>query len=140
MYNVFEGHGEDTDNDTVTTITPITNIAGMTATTAGTMGTVQPSMMSTVNAEIAAAINQLLANQTAIMTQMAGLSFAPAPANPATRYRAIINVPPIQQLAVPFQHQFTAGDFSARRGGRCPGCGRGRGRGGSGRTPFTDYQ
>jgi hypothetical protein len=59
MYNIFEGPGEDTDDDTVTTITPITNVAGMTATTAGTMGTGQPSMMSSVNAEIAAAINQL---------------------------------------------------------------------------------
>jgi hypothetical protein len=140
MYNVFEGTGEDTDNDTGTTITPITNVAAMTATTAGTMGTAQPSMMSTVNAKIAAAINQLSANQTAIMTQMAALSFTPAPANPTTRYRAIANVPPIQQLAVPFQQQFPAGDFSAGRGGGRGGRGRGRGHGGRGRTPFADYQ
>jgi hypothetical protein len=68
----------DTNDDTVTMITPITDIAGMTATTASRMGTVQPSMMSTVNAKIAAAINQLSANQTAIMTQMAALSFTQA--------------------------------------------------------------
>ncbi len=117
MYNLFEGTGEDTDDDTVTTITPITDVAATTATTAGTMGTAQPSMMSTVNAKIAAAINQLSANQMAIMTQMAALSFTPAPANPTTRYRAIANIPPIQQLAVPFQQQFPAGDFSAGRGG-----------------------
>jgi hypothetical protein len=117
MYNIFEGTGKDADNNTVTTITPITDVAAMTATTAGTMGTAQPSMMSSVNAKIAAAINQLLANQTAIMTQMAALSFTPAPANPTTRLRIIANVPPIQQLAVLFQQQFPAGDFSAGRGG-----------------------
>ncbi len=93
MYKVFEGTSEDTDSDTVTTITPITGVAAMTATTAGTMGTAQPSMMSTVNAKIAPAINQLSANQMAIMTQMAALSFMPPPANPTTRYRAIANIP-----------------------------------------------
>jgi hypothetical protein len=51
MYNVFEGLGKDTDDDTVTTITPITDVAGMTAATADMMGTVQPSMMLTVNAK-----------------------------------------------------------------------------------------
>ncbi len=95
MYNVFEGTGNDTDDNTVTTITPITTVAAMAATTAGTLGTAQPSMMSAVNAEIAAAINQLSANQTGIMMQMAVMSFTPAPANP-TRYRAIANIPPIQ--------------------------------------------
>ena len=94
--------------------------------------------MSTVNAKITTVINQLLANQTTIMTQMAVLSFTPAPANPTTRYRAIANVPPIQQFAVPIQQQFHARDFSAGRGRRRGG-GRGRGRGGRGRTPFTDY-
>ena len=140
MYNIFEGTGEDTDNDTVTTITPITDVAAMAATTAGTMGTGQPSMMSNVNDKIAAAINQLSANQTVIMTQMAAMSFTPAPANPTSRVRIIANIPPIQQLAVLFQQQFPAGDFNAGRGGRRGGPGRGRGCGGRGRTPFADYQ
>ena len=97
MYNVFEGTGEDTDNDRVPAITPITGVAAMAATTAGTMGTAQTSMMSTVNAKIAAVINQLLANQMAIMTQMAVLLFTPAPANHTTSgVRIIANVPPIQ--------------------------------------------
>jgi hypothetical protein len=140
MYNIFERTGKDTNDDTVTTITPITDVAAMAATTAGTMGTAQPSMMSTVNAKIAAPINQLSANQTGIMTQMAALLFTPAPANPTSRVRIIANVPPIQQLAVPFQQQFPARDFSAGRGGRRGGRGRGHGRGGRGRTLFADYQ
>jgi hypothetical protein len=134
MYNVFEGQEEDTDEDTVTTITPITTVAAAATTgTAGTLGTAHTPLPAAINAEITAAINQLAANQTAIMTQMAALSFAPAPANPSTRYRAVLNVPPIQQLAIPVQQQFPAG------GGRRPGRGRGRGRGGRGRTPFADY-
>jgi hypothetical protein len=72
------------------------------------------------------------------MSQMAALSFTPAPATPHTR-RTIANVPPIQQLAVPIQQQFPAGDFSAGRGARHSGCGRGCGRGGRGGTPFADY-
>ena len=138
MYNAFEGTDEDTDNNTITTITPITNIAAMAATTAGTLGTAQPSMPSAVNAKIAASINQLSANQTAIMTQMAVLLFMPTPTNP-TRGRTIANVPPIQQLVVPIQQQFPARDFSAGRGGRRRGRGRGHGRGGRGRTPLADY-
>jgi hypothetical protein len=140
MYNLFEGTSKDTNNNRVTTITPIMDVAAMAATTAGTMGTAQPSMMLTVNAKIAAAINQLLANQTAIMTQLAALLVTPAPANPTSRVRIIANVPPIQQLVVPFQQQFPAGDFSASRGGRRGGCGCGRGCGGCGRTLFADYQ
>jgi hypothetical protein len=93
---------------------------------------------ASINADIAAAINQLSANQTAIMTQMAALSFTPAPANP-TRGRTIANIPPIQQLAVPIQQQFPNGGFGTNGGGRRPGRGRGRGRGGRGRTPFADY-
>ena len=134
MYNVFEDI-EDTvsDDDTVTTITPITHTAApaaasnVAATTFGTAATASTAA-SYINAEMAAAINQLSANQTAIMTQMAALSFTPAPAYPATR-RTSFNVPPIQQLAVPIQQQFPVGDYAAGRGGRRAGRGRGRGRG-----------
>ena len=138
MYNVFEGVDEDTNNDTVTTITPITTVAAAATATTGTPGMAQPSIPASITSEIAAAIKQLSQNQTAIMSQMAALSFTPAPATPHT-CRTIANVPPIQQLAVPIQQQFPAGDYSAGRGARRSGHGRGRGRGGRGRTPFADY-
>jgi hypothetical protein len=138
MYNVFDGIDDDSDDDTVTTVTPITSIAAATTTTASTLGAAQPSLPASMNAKIAAAINQLPQNQTAIMTQMAALSFASTQANPQ-RARTIVNVPPIQQLAVPIQQQFPMGNFGAGRGGHRGGRGRGRGRGGRGRTPFADY-
>ena len=143
MYNAFEPLDEESDDDTVTTVTPLSNFAASATAppSVGNFSTAQTGAPS-VNAEIAAAINQLSANQTAIMSQMAALSFAPAPPNPATRYRAVLNVPPIQQLAIPIQQQFQAGDFNAGRGGRRGGGGgrgRGSGRGGRGRTPFADH-
>jgi len=131
MYNVFEGVDDDTDDDTVTTITPITTVAVAAMATAGTLGMAQPSIPAAITSEIAAAIKKLSQNQTA-------LSFTPAPANPHTR-RIITNVPLIQQLAVPIQQQFPAGDFSTGRGARRGGRGRGHGRGGRGRTLFVDY-
>ena len=130
MYNVFGGLDDDgPDNDPVTTITPMTNVAATAATMNSTLGTASTAMPS-VNAEIAAAINQLSANQSAIMLHMAALSFTPAPVNPTTR-RTTAAVPPIQQLTVSIQQQFPGG---------CHGSGgRGPGRGGRGRTPFADY-
>ena len=68
--------------------------------------------LASITSEIAAAIKQLSQNQTAIMSQMAALSFTLAPATPHTR-RTIANVPPIQQPAVPIQQQFPPG-ISAR--------------------------
>ncbi len=82
MYNFFEGVDEDTDDDTVTTITPITTVAAAAMATTGTSGMAQPSIPASITSEIAAAIKQLSQNQTAIMLQMAALSFTPAPANP----------------------------------------------------------
>ncbi len=137
MYNVFEGLDDDSDDDTVTTVTPITSVAAATTTAASTLGNAQPSLPASINAKIAVAINQLSQNQTAIMSQMAALLFALTQANPQ-RARTIINVPPIQQLAVPIQQQFPAGNFGAGRGGQRGGRRRGRGHGGRGRTPFAD--
>ena len=140
MYNAFAGIDDDTDDDTVTTITPITSVAATATTTTAPAGSsAQHSTPTTVNAEIAAAINQLSANQATIMSQMAALSFAPAQASPHTR-RTVATVPPIQTLAVPLQQHFpTGGNFSAGRTGRRGGRGRGRSRGGRSRTPFADY-
>jgi len=132
MYNVFEGIDEDTDDDTVTTITPITTVAATATATTGMPGMAQPSIPASITSKIAAAIKQLSQNLTAIMSQMAALSFMPAPATPHI-CRTIANVPPIQQLAVPIQQQFPAGDFSVGRGARRSGRGCGRGRGGRGK-------
>jgi hypothetical protein len=108
--------------------------AAATATMAGSLLGMTPG--STVNAEIAAAISQLSANQMAIMLQMAAMSFAPATTQDTRRTQLMFQVPPIQQLEILVQQSFQQSAFNGRRGG---GHGRRRGREGQGRTPFTDH-
>jgi hypothetical protein len=109
--------------------------------------TAAPSSTTTANdtavsAEVAAAINQLSANQTTMMAQMAVMTMAP-PLAPHTRAfvpRETFHVPPIPQVAVPMRQPFTAqGGFSTGHGGRRGGRGQGRSEhGGQGHTPFAD--
>jgi hypothetical protein len=95
-------------------------------------GGTTPSGGTDISAEVAAAINQLSANQTAIMSQMAAataqmaaLAVVPPPAQNTRAYapRKQFYVPPIQQVAVPMQQPFSAaGAYPARRGGQRGGC------------------
>jgi hypothetical protein len=102
IYNAFEATNEDTDDDTVDTIITVPPTAAAATTAVSTLNTVP----STMNADIAAAISQLSANQTAIMTQKAAMSFAPASKKQATcRPSNTFQVPPIQQVAIPFLQQ-----------------------------------
>jgi hypothetical protein len=131
MCKVLEdGDDDDTNDDTVTTITQ---------TDAGTTGGTTPSGGTVNSAGVAAAINQLSANQTAIMSQMAAataqmaaLSVVPPPAQNTRAYapRNQFYVPPIQQVSVPMQQPFSAtGAYPAGRGGQHGGCGQRGGRG-----------
>jgi hypothetical protein len=96
MYNVLEDRNDDdTNDDRVTTITQ---------TDAGATGGATPSGGTANSAAVAAAINQLSANQTAIMSQMAAataqmaaLSVIPPPAQNTRAYapRNQFYVPPI---------------------------------------------
>jgi hypothetical protein len=117
MYNMLEGNN-DTDKNTVTAITQ----TAATTTTTGTTPHVGPA----VNADITAAINQLAANQTAIMLQMAAILFEQALAQHTCQYVPCntFQVPPIQQVAIPKQQNFPAGDFNAGLGGHQGGQGR----------------
>jgi hypothetical protein len=109
IYNVLEdGNDDDTNDDTVTTITQMD---------AGATGGATQSGGTAISAKVAAAINQLSANQTAIMSQMAAvtaqlaaLSVVPPPAQNTSAYapRNLFYVPPIQQVAVPMQQPFSA--------------------------------
>jgi hypothetical protein len=138
-----EGIDDDTNNNMVTTIT---QTAALTTATGGTT----PSRGTAISAKVAAAINQLSANQTAIMSQMAAataqmvaLSTVPPPAQNMHAYdpRKQFYVPPIQQVAVPMQQPFSAaGAYPTGRGGQRKGCGCNQGgrRGGRSRTPIAD--
>jgi hypothetical protein len=132
MYNMLEGN-DNTDKDMVTTIT-------QTAATTTTMGTI-PQVRLAINADITAAITQLVVNQTAIMLQMAAILFAQALAQHTCQYvpRNTFQVPPIQQVAIPMQQNFPAGNFNAGRGGCQGGQGHGHRRGGWFSNPFADY-
>jgi hypothetical protein len=142
MYNLLEDRNDDdTNNDIVTTITQTDVVA---------TGDATPSGGTTISAKVAAAINQLSANQTAIMSQMAAataqmaaLSVVPPPAQNTRAYAPCkqFYIPPIQQVAVPMQQPFSAtGAYPAGRGGQRGGCGRIQGgrQGGCNRTPFAD--
>jgi hypothetical protein len=115
IYNILEaGINEDANNNTVTTIK---QTAAVTAAT----GIMTPSSSIAISAKVAAAINQLSANQAAIMSQMAAMSFMP----PLTQHthafvpRKLFSAPPIQQVAIPVQQPFAAaGIFNAGRGGQ----------------------
>jgi hypothetical protein len=121
MYNVLGGDG-NTNNNTATSLTQTVaaTAASTTATFAGMSGVTTPTNGRTINADFAAAINQLTANQTIIMTQMAALTFAQEPAQHTRWFVARVpsQVLSIQQLTIPTQHApFQAGAFHAGRGG-----------------------
>ncbi len=147
MYNVLN-EGYNTNSGTkgtgATQTAPITQTAAMT--TGSTLGN---TYGATIPSEISNAINQLTANQTIIMTQMAAMSLNPPPP-PQTQAAANYNIPPIQQLNIPtFAGQANVG-FNAGTGYNGGNCGRGGekgcGRGGScsaggqgGHTPFANH-
>jgi hypothetical protein len=108
------------------------------------------SGITAISAEVAAAINQLSANQLAIMSQMAATNAQMAPLSvvpPQAKHtrafapREQFHVLPIQQVAVPMQQPFLGvGVYPSGRGGQRAwrGCGCGGRRSGSSRTPFAD--
>ena len=104
MYHVFnEEHGNESDEDTVRTITQTSAIMAAPGSTSTSQGTA-------ISAEVAAAINQLSANQTTMMAQMAAMTMAP-PMVPQTRGTVpheAFHVPPILQVAVPMHQPFAA--------------------------------
>ncbi len=114
MYNVFAK-----EDDTVTMDTTMMDIATL------TMGsTITGVQTATIPDSVANAINQLSANQTALMNQMVTMSYANVPPPPPTlQYQQ-----PIRQLTIPVQHHFAV----ATMGGFNPGNG-GGGRGGRSR-------
>ncbi len=107
MYNVFgEGDNKVTDEDTTITQTAMAATMGSTsggATNAATSKTTIPS-------EVSAAINQLAANQTAMINQMAAMQFSP-PTSACHTSQGQLHVPPIQQLNFPVPQAYAGGSF-----------------------------
>jgi hypothetical protein len=99
MYNILE---EGFESDSGTEGTGMTQTAPTTQTAAMTIGSTLMNTYrgGTIPSEITNAINQLLANQQSLMTQMAAMSFNNAPV-PPPHAPATFHVPPIQQLNIP---------------------------------------
>jgi hypothetical protein len=107
MYNMFgEGGNKVTDNDTTITQTATA------ATTGSTLGgaTNLATSKATIPSEVSAAINQLGANQTAMMNQMAAIQFSP-PTPACHTGQGQLHVPPIQQLNIPVPQAYAGGSF-----------------------------
>jgi hypothetical protein len=135
--NAFAGinsrTGEDTDDDDATTVTQ----AAAAATTGSTLGNTHTTTGTSASfpAEVSAAIQQLNANQTAIMQQFAAFTVNNQPLLTCHN----VQVPPVTNINVPQQQyggfQQHTGSFQQGRGGRqgggrSHGSGQGRRRGG----------
>jgi hypothetical protein len=122
MYNILKSD-DNTKNNTAASLTQTeaAATAGTTATFAGMSGITTPTNDATINEDFAVVINQLAANQTTIMTQMAALSFAQEASQHTRQFvtRDAFQVPPIQQQTIPTQQApFQAGAFHAGCGGQ----------------------
>ena len=131
--NAFAGinsaRGEETDDDNATTVTQ----AAVAATTGSTLGNTYATTGTSASfpAEVTAAIQQLAANQAAIMQQFAAFTVTNQP--PPTRHN--VQVPPVTNINVPQQQyggfQQPTGSFQQGCGGRQGGgCYHGGGQGG----------
>jgi predicted nucleic-acid-binding Zn-ribbon protein len=109
MFNVLcdknDPDNGTTDDDTTVTQTAATASAGI-----STLGqTYAPTVAATIPADVATAIQQLSANQNAIMQQMAAIAFSPPPTQ-----RNTYHVPPVQTVQIPSAR---GGGFQQGRGG-----------------------
>jgi hypothetical protein len=108
MYNIF---GDD--DDTIATVTNTTNIAALTTSSTITGG----QTAATIQALVIQAINQLSANQTMLINQIAAMSFTNANNALPQQYTTT----PMQQVSIPAQAPYagaTTGGFNIGREGR----------------------
>ena len=113
MYNILDIDGaDDTNEDSTVTVPGVERAATPGSNTAGSI--YAATNASTITAEVTPAINQLAANQTHILQQMAAMSVAAPP--PAVAALAF-DIPPIANVAIP-TGGFQQGGSSARGGGR----------------------
>jgi hypothetical protein len=132
LFNMLSDDNPD-DGSTDDTATTITHTAAAVTTGVSSLGqTYAPTAAPTnIPSEVATAIQQLSANQTAIMQQMAAMTFASPPAQ-----QTAFHVPPVPSINVP------GAGYQQNRGGRRGGSrgGRGRGRNTRQRTPRGGQQ
>jgi hypothetical protein len=140
IYNILDIDGKDnTNNNTTVTVLAVAAVMATAGTPGGSM--FAATTASTIAAEVTAAINQLLANQTAIMQHIAAMNISP----PQTIAALAFNVPPIHSVSIPTQNGYAGGSFNQGRSNaqnrqRWGGRGGGRGGcGGRGQNPFATH-
>ena len=130
MYNIQDINvAEDTNDNTTVTAPGVERATTLGSNTAGS--TYVATNASTITAEVTTAINQLAANQTYILQQMAAMSVA-APLPPPAVAMPAFNIPPVTNVAIPtggFQQggSLARGGGGSRKRGGCgihAGCGR----------------
>ena len=151
-HNMYAALDDDEDATTATDgITTTLNVVAMT-----TGSTLTGAQATAVCESIANAINQLSANQTALMTQISQITAMSLTQRPQAPSFQTMQAPPIQQIAIrsiqPFTGTVTGGFQVGALGGggrggqnrHGRGAGRGAGPGGGGgrnkHTPFANYQ
>jgi hypothetical protein len=113
MYNVF-GEGGDKVMDSDTTITQTAMAATMGSTLGGATNTATSKAL--ILSKVSAAINQLAANQTAMMNQMAAMQLSP-PTPARHTGQGQLHVTPIQQLNITVPQAYAGGSFQPGQGG-----------------------
>jgi hypothetical protein len=140
MYNILDVGGKEDTNNNTTVMVPAVAAA---IATAGVPGgsTYAATTALTIAANVMATINQLLANQTAIMQHIAVINISP----PQTIAALAFKVPPIHSVSIPTQHGYAGGGYNQGRSTAQKGQRHGGGRGGhSGRSerrcnPFATH-
>jgi hypothetical protein len=105
IYCISDKCKDEGTNNSKTAITQTTAAAIMGSVLGNTYAN---TTTSTIPTEVTAAINQLSANQMAIMQQIAVMSFSPPPSIAAPAF----NIPPIQSVTIPNQNLFNTGGFN----------------------------
>ena len=121
MYTIL---ADDDDDDTTATDTTLTNVAALIVAALLTGNAMVPA--NSVHEPVINAINQLNANQAALVQQMAAMSLNNNRVPPT---QIMVPVPPMQQLTIPMQVLYadaaTPNTFNVRRGGQVGQGGRG---------------
>jgi hypothetical protein len=127
IYNNLDIDGkEDTNNNTTVTVPVVA--AAMTPVGLPGGSTFAATTASTITADVTAAINRLLANQTAIMQHIAAMNIS----LPQARTAPAVNIPPIHSMSIPTQNGYAGGSYNHGRSNVQTGQRRGGGQGGRG--------
>jgi hypothetical protein len=134
IYNILDIDGKEDTDDKTTIMVPAV-VAAMTPAGLPRRSTFAATTASMITADVMAAINQLSANQAAIMQHIAAMNISP----PQARAAQAFNVPPIHSVSIPIQNGYAGGSYNHGRSNAQTKQPWGSGRGGCGRCDNQDW-